>query len=486
MKNFFTKTRTGRVLVRIAFVLVALWTVLAVAWSVLNWSGQRAWKAYCEEAAAKGVALSMTSFVRPPIADADNFAAAPVFAHVFATNRADKPAPFALPRWMPVAKSGETLDLIAVRGAMISNGILSAAGADVGRDVLTGLAKYDEVLAQVRVAAKRPDCRWPVRWEDGFAAVLPHLGELRDIARLLRLRMSAFLAVGDSAAAFEDFTLGLRLERSLSSEPTLIAGLVRVAIAQQMLDGVREGFVRRAWHPDEIGCIARAAEAVDIAGACVFALRSERALANDTLDRLGSGRMSVAEALGGLSEVPAAVNAYPTGWIRRDQVLINRIFDEHLALIDPASGVFTKGIPVEQRLTEASGRFTRLTHVIAFVMMPAFDGVQKAFARGGVRKSMVVTACALEKFRAGQGAYPASLDQLIPTFAPEKPGNPDGGGVLCYRREAEGGYLLWSAGPMSGGTSDAPASGINAAVWKWQLQEEAGNIKRDVDASGKP
>lgn len=478
MKKFLTKTRTGRVLVRIVFVLVALWTLLMAAWSVINWRGQRAWKAYCEEAAAKGVELTMASFIPSPVADADNFAAAPVFAHVFATNRTDKPDPFALPNRMPVAKSGELLDLAAVQTAMVSNGLLPAAGADVGRDVLAGLARYDEVLAQVREAAKRSDCRWPVRWDDGYAALLPHLSELRKLTALLRLRMTALLATGDSAAAFEDFALGLRLERSLASDPTLIAGLVRVAIIQSQLDGVREGFVRNAWKPQEIGRIAHALDQLELAGACLFALRSERAVANDTLDRLCGGRMSIAEALGGLSAVPAAVNAYPTGWIRRDQVLINRIFDEQLTLIDPASGVFKQGVPVETRLSEASGRFTRLTHVFAWLMMPALEGVQKAFSRAAARVEMAKTACALARHRAERGAYPERLEDLVPTYLPEKPGEPDGGGALRYRRDEAGGYRIWSSGPLSGGSADAPASGRDAAHWRWQVSGDPATMAR--------
>ena len=57
-------------------------------------------------------------------------------------------------------------------------------------------------------------------------------------------------------------------------------------------------------------------------------------------------------------------------------------------------------------------------------------------------------ACALERCRLAQGQYPASLDALVPTWLKQVPTDllAAGGAPLKYRREADGGFVLYSVG----------------------------------------
>jgi hypothetical protein len=54
-------------------------------------------------------------------------------------------------------------------------------------------------------------------------------------------------------------------------------------------------------------------------------------------------------------------------------------------------------------------------------------------------------ACALERYRLAHGAYPETLEALVPQFMERAPHNIINGQALKYRREG-GGFLLYSVG----------------------------------------
>ena len=78
------------------------------------------------------------------------------------------------------------------------------------------------------------------------------------------------------------------------------------------------------------------------------------------------------------------------------------------------------------------------------------------------------TFCALERCRADKGAYPETLDALVPAYAAKLPRDLCNGEPLRYRRTAEGRYLLYSIGRNSkddGGTLEAPKEGEAQSPW---------------------
>lgn len=66
-------------------------------------------------------------------------------------------------------------------------------------------------------------------------------------------------------------------------------------------------------------------------------------------------------------------------------------------------------------------------------------------------QGLETTGLALEAYRAQEGGYPDSLDELVPMLLPQLPKDPfdPEGGPLLYRvaREGAGGRLLYSRGP---------------------------------------
>ncbi len=74
-------------------------------------------------------------------------------------------------------------------------------------------------------------CDFEIEYEQGFNAVLPHLGKARQAARILRLDARAKLAAGDTPAAAADLAAMYRLAAHLTHDEVLISSLVSAAIA---------------------------------------------------------------------------------------------------------------------------------------------------------------------------------------------------------------------------------------------------------------
>jgi hypothetical protein len=61
-------------------------------------------------------------------------------------------------------------------------------------------------------------------------------------------------------------------------------------------------------------------------------------------------------------------------------------------------------------------------------------------------RALTVTAIALERFHLNHGEYPQNLSALVPEFLTSVPRDPVDGQPLRYRRDDDGGFLLYSIG----------------------------------------
>ena len=221
--------RDAALLVRAAFVCAVLATLLVAFYLVEKARGESAWKRYQDEARARGVKLTLLEYVPPPVPDERNFAAIPLFQDAFLKPHAGQPTS------PPAGGRGEAAVVRhrCSRSADRSRGVAeifrrdedaAATGENAAADVLKALEHYAPQFEQLRVAGARPECRFPVRYEDGAAAALPHLQVLQVRRQLYALRLSAHLALGDSAAATRTFSGACASTRRWKRKPTLHRG----------------------------------------------------------------------------------------------------------------------------------------------------------------------------------------------------------------------------------------------------------------------
>jgi hypothetical protein len=345
------------------------------------------------------------------------------------------------------------------------------------------LEYYEPQFEQLRAAAARPESRFPVRYQDGASARLPHVQLIRTAAQLNALRLVAHLEMGDSAAAYEDFRLGLRFYTALGNEATLIAGLVRWSVLALVENGIWSGLVHRQWGAPELEKIGADLAQVTLAADYALSLNSERGFSNliyDQLAQKGTGELAnllrVNPSAGG-GDQPARFlfSLYPTGWLRLNQTRTNRYFDDMLARVSQEPPRIHTERPVSsipEDMAQA-GKIEHTRYLLFFLMVPALSDIERNFAYAQTLLDETRIGCALELHRLARGSFPASLDALVPAFLPALPRDVMTGEPLHYRPGQAGDYLLYAVGwnrQDDGGKFDPKASyPKQQADWVWTM-----------------
>lgn len=89
---------------------------------------------------------------------------------------------------------------------------------------------HDEIVAYIR-AGKAPECDFGIEWSGGFMALMPHLSECRDVARMLALDAQRLAFNGKADEAAERVAAIYQLAGHVAKDRILISSLVSVAIA---------------------------------------------------------------------------------------------------------------------------------------------------------------------------------------------------------------------------------------------------------------
>jgi hypothetical protein len=132
-------------------------------------------------------------------------------------------------------------------------------------DVLLALGKFEPTMAKLTQAAKeRPLCRFDIKYEAHFGALLPHLASYRNLVRSFTLRALAHLANDDPESALADVRMCLFLAESIRDEPILISQLVRISCLQMALQPVWEGLQGEDWNPEQLAVMEKQLGAIDL------------------------------------------------------------------------------------------------------------------------------------------------------------------------------------------------------------------------------
>lgn len=461
-------SRARRWLKRLGWVFVWIITLAVLAMLVENRLGARAWQEALAEARAAGEPTEPAQVIPPPAADADNFAATPLFQPLFdyEPNAPGKGSVLTTMRWhSPEAKARvEALKLPAARepGNFRQSKfvdltvwqrelqVAEEAGTP-GAAVLGALRKFDPELDALREAAKRPRSRFPIRYQDHVAAVLPHIGVILNFSRIASLRAVAELSEGNAEAAHRDLLLGLALEESLREEPLLISPLVRSASLEISLQPLWEGLARQQWSEPQLASLDAALQRPDFIATYQSAIRGERLIfCTQALDAIKKdpGMLSVMSSMengGGRSRGIQALSwLIPGGWIDFNKAALSRAYVELMRAVDPPTHQF---FPQqfdrieEEFVREKAAHPYNPRRVLASLVFPSVSASGLRFASSQSSIDLARTAIALERYRLAHHAWPESLSAL-----PALPNDVIGGAPLHYHVEQDGSFTLYSIG----------------------------------------
>jgi hypothetical protein len=98
------------------------------------------------------------------------------------------------------------------------------------------LARHSSYIDSLIAASATPDCDWGMAYEQGWDVLLPHLGQMRQTARILRADAIRCVSEGSMIAAVERVRAMLRVSVHAAENGVLISTLVGIAIGAQATD----------------------------------------------------------------------------------------------------------------------------------------------------------------------------------------------------------------------------------------------------------
>lgn len=532
---------TWRIQRRLWIGAASLATLLALLYAIENWRGQRAWERYRLAAEAEGQSFNYEDYVPAAVPDEENLALAPIFRPLLEIRRdsgstewidpegyarvtgvrpywrqSDWKTKPTLGRWLKaepcdlrewqfyyrgptnlpagsfpeawVEKHAAVKREPAERGPRGFNYTIgpfpiAPKPQSPAEDVLFALTLFDDELTEIaEAAAQRTQSRWPVRYEYGFGALLPHLGSLRGISETLLLRAIAQLDQGNAERARADLELCWALAESLKSEPYIISTRVRQMLVRESLQVIWEGQQRHLWNETQLTNFITRLDRFEFAEQHERGLRMERAGAYQMFSSLWvPSTESPWDNFQKVFPIPAGsdrvmllnwwLRIAPKGWGYHNVIAWDRIVTR-----------FTPHFYIGDSLSKETVRFSDLLPG-SIVLVPAhFLGYdfQRVFHPRAEDPSLPVihlsvrlaqTACVLELHRLRHGEYPESLTALVPGFLTELPVDEFADDPLHYRRTAPDEFALWSVGPNRTDESGAPGETLREGDWAWRIEK---------------
>jgi hypothetical protein len=566
-----------RILKRIFLALAVLFVLMLLFRLEENWRGRRAWENCRQTWESKGEKFDFAGFIPPPVRDEQNFAMAPVVISSYAgklMKQATEDTPAAttnvsrlamelqrtnlffatnviIGRWkqamvtdlkpwqnyyrtrfvtndfassyppMPGNGRQENLDTNIPPGEIIA---LDAQEFPIGveprsppADVLLALSRFDAVLTELRLAALRPESRFPLNYqmENPSDIPLPHLDGLKRSATVLQLRAVAELQASQIEPALADVKLMLRLSDTLRAEPFAISHSVRLQLIQLAVQPIWEGLAEHRWTDAQLKELNKELQSREILTGWQNSLRAERAMAITMIERARIHRDDMAslmlfaiapklfEGLGDVDnfipELPDCFNRMrdtlseslpddwplglvkhlpPDGWYEWNKVAVVVLYQKQLLQIADLQN----HLVLRQKAFDVGSWLDRRRYARSFgprtfavdLMVPAI--VQQAQQAANAENSldMANLACALERYHLEHGEYPAALAVLVPAFVEKIPPDVVNGNPLHYHRTSDGRFVIYSVG--WNGKDDGGMVGTNQfgryapslGDWVWQ------------------
>jgi hypothetical protein len=306
----------------------------------------------------------------------------------------------------------------------------------------------EAALSKAREALSFSRFRFPIDFSFWPETELPHLRQLKDLARTGALQAALAAEEGRADEWPEHVGFQLKMAATLESEPTTISQLVRYRILS-MAAKVTERSLNRAI-PNGAACSNLQTAFAQAGGTnpLPLALIGERAMAIPLF------RLSWAEIqsrsqedqqetqprkLQSLSGIPAGP-FWISGFFERDLNFYLETMDKSIAL---ASLPPPKCLELTKHIDSAVNVAMEKHYILTGMLLGSSGITIRASTQAYIE--LAITALAVERFRHAQGRLPDDLKELAPQFLDAIPTDPFDGAALRYRRLTRG-YVVYSVG----------------------------------------
>lgn len=290
--------------------------------------------------------------------------------------------------------------------------------------------------------------RYPADFSFGPDTELPHLRELKTLARIAALHAVAGADGGQVVAWPGEVELLVQLARTLDSEPTIISQLVRNAILRLAVKTTQRSLNRA---PPEDGACKRLQEALAHAAQTNLlpqAFIGERAI-TIPIFRLSwqeIQRSCQNEEQEIAPPQPQRYSGKPnpllwlTGFFERDLNFFMATMAECASRSELPS---PKNLSLTNYLDSANDKAQRRGYFFSSMLLPSYSRIVVRNASTRAHLEVAETALAVERFRVARHRLPKHLAELVPEFLDGVPADPFDGSPLRYRVLKQG-YVVYS------------------------------------------
>lgn len=314
------------------------------------------------------------------------------------------------------------------------------------------LAKYQASLDGMHQAARLGGrARFPTKFADGLAMLLPHVQRLRFASQLLELESAVNMHRERQEAAVESVLAMFAAARSLEQEPLLISQLVRMALDGKARDRLAWLLSVASLDDEQLARFDQELAASDYQTQLRRALLGERSF--------GIQLFADPAKLGPEANSVGIIPKFTLGLTRAsDETLYLQIMAQAIAAAGNTGPARTQAIADTDAMVNqlASQTGAKLRFPITLLMLPAMTSVAHSVSRNEAHRDATRLALAIERFRSQRGSLPTTLDDLVPGYFDSLPLDPFSGKSLLYRNTDANEYVVYSVG--SNGLDDGGSS----------------------------
>jgi hypothetical protein len=261
--------------------------------------------------------------------------------------------------------------------------------------------------------------------------LMPESSNARSAAKTLAASMRIEAAAGNGDEAVRNFAQMLALARTISLQPTLIFGVISVAIETLAFTELRSLLMEHEFTAGQCEAMLTAMDRHRIAG-LEHALEAERVSFHDMIQRHfsddgkgdGYAVSQAAETPGGGARAPSPVRALDSLAARfylpsRRQVVA--VYDDFMDRLLAEAALR----PIERwkRGFDTSSFVSRLSHryQLVAVVIPAIGKAIEVWEVSDQQREATRLMIHLARYRTKHGVYPATLEDLVPEFLTSVP-----------------------------------------------------------------
>jgi hypothetical protein len=322
----------------------------------------------------------------------------------------------------------------------------------IGQDVVT------QALSIIAQGTQRDSCRYKLNYGDGLNTLLPHISELRNLARILCAKAYLEAKTGNQDTAWDMVITQLKFADALRTEPVLISKLVRIQMIRLSCDTIKKLCEIAPPNTQQASDIRSLLKDFDDIRPLIRSIDAERLLIGEWVFNLTKDEMYKTNL--------QYCNENDTGLLPK--LIIFGITFKPLFLADHAAYLrfmhdgtrfLERPYSPEQGKVMEQG-VQKKRYIVTRILTPAIFRLKEIHCQMIAQLRIVQAGLALLQHKQTEDTFPATLDAL----KLQNINDPFSDGLLLYKTEEQG-FVLYSVGPDQKDNDGSPRQKKQEKDW---------------------